>query len=118
MGPGMHWGEWWGQGIQRGYGLTEKRFSLFNTGRWFQTMPMGWIMGTAKAPPCCRVVPVLTVGNFKEINFEKQLLMLTERGSVAAPGFMKPEGIMVWHVAAQQYFKATIEGDEKPKGQA
>jgi hypothetical protein len=34
LGPGRHFGEWWGSGIQRKYGLTEKRFSLFNTSRW------------------------------------------------------------------------------------
>ena len=34
LGVGFHYGEWWGQGIQRGYGLKEKRFSLFNTSRW------------------------------------------------------------------------------------
>ena len=35
LGPGRHFGEWWGSGCQRGYGLTngEKRFSLFNTSR-------------------------------------------------------------------------------------
>src|SRR5262249_48952948 len=33
LGLGLHFGEWWGSGIQRGYGLPkgEKRFSLFNT---------------------------------------------------------------------------------------
>src|SRR5437762_12956973 len=36
LGPGRHFGEWWGAGIQRGYGLQkgEKRFSLFNCQRW------------------------------------------------------------------------------------
>ena len=34
LGPGRHFGEWWGVGIQRGYGLSERRFSLFNTQRW------------------------------------------------------------------------------------
>src|SRR5262245_32131020 len=34
LGPGRHYGEWWGQKIQRTYGLTEKRFSLFNVSRW------------------------------------------------------------------------------------
>src|SRR6266404_7201095 len=28
LGPGHHFGEWWGRGIQRTYGLNEKRFSL------------------------------------------------------------------------------------------
>ena len=30
LGPGHHFGEWWGRGINRNYGLTERRFSLFN----------------------------------------------------------------------------------------
>lgn len=36
LGFGTHFGEWWGSGIQRGYGLPkgEKRFSLFNVHRW------------------------------------------------------------------------------------
>jgi hypothetical protein len=34
LGPGRHFGEWWGSGIQRRYGLDEKRFSLFNVSRW------------------------------------------------------------------------------------
>ena len=34
LGVGKHFGEWWGMGIQRNYGLTERRFSLFNVTRW------------------------------------------------------------------------------------
>ncbi len=36
LGVGLHFGEWWGSGINRGYGLPkgEKRFSLFNTSRY------------------------------------------------------------------------------------
>jgi len=34
LGVGRHFGEWWGEGIQRNYGLKERRFSLFNTIRW------------------------------------------------------------------------------------
>ena len=33
LGNGRHFGEWWGAGIQDGYGQTEKFFSLFNTRR-------------------------------------------------------------------------------------
>ena len=35
LGPGRHFGEWWGSGIQRGYGMEkgEKKFSLFNAVR-------------------------------------------------------------------------------------
>jgi hypothetical protein len=31
---------------------------------------------------------------------------------------MRPEGIVVFHTASGALFKKTIEGDEKPKGQA
>ena len=30
LGEGYHYGEWWGAGIQRRYGLDTKRLSLFN----------------------------------------------------------------------------------------
>ena len=39
LGIGTHYGEWWGAGVQRKYGLTEKRFSLFNVSRWAETRP-------------------------------------------------------------------------------
>ena len=119
LGFGMHWGEWWGCGIQRRYGLDEKRFSLFNTGRWLQTSS-DWAfpdMGMTTAPECCHVVPILTIGNFREIDFHEQVILLGNRGSIAAPGFDNPEGIVIFHVAARHYFKATIKNDEKPKEQ-
>lgn len=34
LGPGHHFGEWWGRGVQRGYNQIEKHFSLFNVKRW------------------------------------------------------------------------------------
>lgn len=108
LGIGRHYGEWWGQGIQRRYNLTEKRFSLFNTSVWGDD---------AVRPKCCHVVPVLYKGLFDQIIIQDCLNSLRVGGSVASPGFMKPEGIVVWHDAAKVYFKKTIEGDEKPKGQ-
>jgi hypothetical protein len=39
-------------------------------------------------------------------------------GSMAAPGFMKPEGVVVFHVAGNVGFKKTIEDDESPKSLA
>jgi hypothetical protein len=41
---------------------------------------------------------------------------LRVNGSKAVPGFMNPEGIVIYHTAAGQYFKKTIDGDDKPKG--
>ena len=108
LGPGQHFGEWWGSGIQRGYNLSkgEKRFSLFNTHRW-----------TGQAPTCCHVAPVLYQGIFDTTAIDRCLADLATNGSHAAPGFMKPEGIVVFHTASGEMFKKTLEKDEQPKGQ-
>lgn len=104
LGPGRHFGEWWGAGIQRRYGLTEKRFSLFNATRWVD-----------ERPACCHVVPTLYRGMFSEGEIDLALTKLRCEGSVAAPGFMKPEGVIVFHLAGNVGFKRTIEKDEEPK---
>jgi hypothetical protein len=106
LGPGRHFGEWWGQKIQRGYGLTEKRFSLFNVSKW----------NAETLPECCHVVPTLYSGMNLPGVVEEILEKLRVSGSVAAPGFMKPEGIVIFHVPSQHMFKKTVEGDEVPKG--
>ena len=104
LGPGRHFGEWWGKGIGRNYGLQERRFSLFNVSRW----------GDAR-PACCEVVPELMRGPFNTMAIDICVQLLRERGSYAAPGFMKPEGVVVYHVASQTLFKKTCEKDESPK---
>lgn len=103
LGPGAHYGEWWGPGIQRGYGLAEKQFSLFNTHRWSDDL--------GDRPKCCRVVPTLYRGLFSQEAIGQALSNLHNDGSVASPGFMRPEGICIFHVAANQLFKLTLEGD-------
>lgn len=106
LGPGRHYGEWWGQGIQRGYGLTEKRFSLFNTARWNEK----------NVPECCHVVPVLWEGPiFDSYAIHWTLDVLRSEGSVAAPRFMDPEGIVIFHTHSRQLFKVTLKNDGLPK---
>ena len=107
LGVGKHHGEWWGSGIQRGYGLPkgEKRFSLFNVSVWNPSF---------NAPDCCHVVPTLYIGEFNTAAIEGVMGRLKAEGSYAAP-FMNPEGIMVYHTAAKQYFKVPF--DENHKGQ-
>lgn len=105
LGPGSHFGEWWGAGIQRRYGLDHKRWSLFNVARWGESRPA-----------CCHVVPVLYRGLFDTFEIETALQRLVFDGSAAAPGFMKPEGVVVYHIAGNVGFKKTIEKDEQPKG--
>ena len=115
LGPGRHFGEWWGSGIQRGYGLPkgEKRFSLFNTVRWARHGEQNVL------PACCGLVPVLFEGSLPPATLgewiEDVMFALAKNGSVAAPGFMDPEGIVIFHTAANFAFKKTIKDDEAPK---
>jgi len=104
LGPGMHFGEWWGAGIQRRYDRAEKYFSLFNVSKWKEAE------GTFKTPRL-GVVPVLWEGAFTDMNLELVADGLIQHGSVASPGFMSPEGIVIFHVAANQCFKFTFDGD-------
>jgi hypothetical protein len=106
LGPGVHYGEWWGLGIQRGYGQTRKRFSLFNVTRW----------NNESRPECCDVVPILGFGTPSEGVVEKSVELLEKNGSAAAPGFMSPEGVIVWHSTSKQYFKVMLRNDDIPKG--
>ena len=102
LGPGTHFGEWWGAGIQRRYGLSEKRFSLFNSARWSEDRP-----------ECCSVVPVLHQGEFSTSMIDSVLEDLAATGSQAAPGFMKPEGVVVYHSASRTLFKKTFDDTHK-----
>ncbi len=109
LGEGRHYGEWWGSGVQRRYGLVgdDKRFSLFNSGRWHQR--------DLDEVEKLYVVPVLYAGEFTTEIVNKVMDDLKESGSVAASGFDRPEGIIVYHSQIEQMFKVTFEHDEKGK---
>jgi hypothetical protein len=149
LGPGTHFGEWWGKGIQRSYGLDHKRFSLFNTLRW-NTPEGSFALAAARAQGCeVYCVPVLWEGpwmvapgrvvgyveNAESVNDdgspkfldkpapparrfmpEFELEFLRTEGSVAVPG-QAAEGIVVFHRESGSLFKATVENDEKHKGE-
>lgn len=127
LGPGHHYGEWWGVGIQRKYGLDHRRFSLFNVSRWKAIQgqdywhPMHVVFGNDEprqfVPLYCDVVPVLYSGIFSEEAIQNALAALREYGSTAAPDFKKPEGIVIFHRQSGHLFKVTLEGDEKSKGE-
>lgn len=119
LGPGYHYGEWWGYGIQRGYGCKakegiygkpERYFSLFNVTRWhYESMP----------PGCCEVVPILYRGPFKWDKIEECMMELKHWGSQAA-NYTDPEGIVIYHSAGRgeagnHCYKITCKGDEQAK---
>ena len=130
LGPGRHFGEWWGYGIQRGYGLPkgEKRFSLFNVIRWClhgqtprpinvlkNNNPREVVKLQDVLPSCVGLVPILWRGLFNDIPTEEIITTLKNNGSAASPGFAQPEGIVIFHVAGNVGFKKTIEKDSEPK---
>lgn len=129
LGVGRHFGEWWGSGIQRGYGLPkgEKRLSLFNVSRWCLHGETPKRIETADPriekyqdvlPPCVGLVPLLYRGPFNTAMVDLCLEALKAGGSMASPRFMKPEGVVVFHTAANIGFKKTIEKDEVPKSKS
>jgi hypothetical protein len=104
LGEGRHFGEWYGRDIQRNYGLAERRFALFDTSRWPSERPR---------PACVDVVPVLHSGEFSTAAIDAVMTMLGATGSMAVPGYMNPEGIVVYHSASRASFKKTFDDRHK-----
>lgn len=90
LGPGYHFGEWWGLGIQRGYGLSEKRFSLFEFYR-------------EDVPSIIHRVPLVAA------TLEQALGRLKEEGSIAAPGYNRPEGLILISKHYKSMYKVIID---------
>lgn len=109
LGHGRHYGEWWGVGIQRNYGLSHRRFSVFNTGRWKkeQEAPSVVIDGVPVAP-----VPELKIAQLFSFDLDDVMSDLQASGSIAAPGFMKPEGICIFDPETRVVKKKTFDGDK------
>jgi len=104
LGIGYHYGEWWGQGINKRYAGAPKTFSLFNTTRWQHEAPL----------TVCNVVPEIYRGPFSTLAIEAILERLRDNGSIVWPT-AQAEGIVVYHTAANALFKKTLEHDEKGK---
>jgi hypothetical protein len=103
LGPGRHFGEWYGRGIgPHGYSLQERRFALFNTRRWGNE---GQVL-----PACLGVVPTLYIGQAADIKGKVDELMadLKTNGSKAVPGFMHPEGLVVYLPGQDALFKSLL----------
>lgn len=99
LGPGLHYGEWAGPGINSGEGLSEKTFILFNWKR-FKDEPL---------PPRVTTVPVLYEGSIDFNAVESCMEDLKMSGSYLVPGFMRPEGIVIQ--IGEQRFKQTFESE-------
>lgn len=105
LGPGRHYGEWVGRGIQCGYGLEDRWFYLFDT----------QYEGTNFEGLNIKTVPILYKGIFSQEAINEKLEMLRTDGSVAVPGFMNPEGVVIYMPQANTGFKITLNHDGIPK---
>jgi len=107
LGEGRHFGEWAGKGINSGEGLDHKRLFLFNIARW----------DTRTLPNNVSMVPVIWHCNsLKDYTFyqlvDRCMGILKSNGSLIAPGYMKPEGIVIQ--IGNQFFKETFDNEEIP----
>lgn len=94
LGPGRHYGEWWGPGIGRGYlpAAESRRWSLFNTSR---PLDPGLPSNVGQVPVLYHRQLDLFHGSFEAELLRNVMVSLECRGSVAVPGFMKPEGVVI-----------------------
>ena len=110
LGVGLHFGEWYGSGIQRGYGLVdgEKRFALFNVKRW-ENEPL---------PHGMETTPLLYEGTFYDEAAQDSLDLIRNRSRAGSGDFDRAEGIVVFFTQPQYSFKVTLENDAMSKGEA
>jgi hypothetical protein len=107
LGDGRHFGEWYGLGINAGYGMKERRFVLFNTHRWNPVRDAG------ELPSCgVDVVPTLYAGPMTASIFDEAMDRLKREGSVLVPGYMKPEGIVAFFTRTNVAMKRTFESED------
>ena len=112
LGEGYHYGQWWGSGVQRGYGIQrgKKFFSLFNVHRYANIDFVG--LGL----PDVALVPVLYQGPFSTETINNVLIGLKRSGSYLAD--WPSEGLVVFHSASGQIYKVLTENDEISKTEA
>jgi hypothetical protein len=85
LGVGQHFGEWYGSGINGGYGMKERRFVLFHPR--FRDLP--------SLPPRMDLIPVLYEGPFTPSIVDDTMERLKGEGSRLVRGYMHPEGVVV-----------------------
>lgn len=104
LGVGRHFGEWYGQGIGRTYGLTDRRFALFNTRRPKESLPA-----------CVGQVPILYEGPYThEAEAVAKAYLIGKRSLIMADGWLgEPEGFVVFFPKTGERFKHVFETEAK-----
>lgn len=99
LGPGYHYGEWAGPGIQKNpHNLERKTFFLFNSDRWRD--------GRQQRPEGVECVPVLFEGPASRENIEATMAGLW--ANAKEKGY-HPKGVVIWYHKTRRYEKVTFE---------
>lgn len=118
LGPGRHFGEWWGKGIQK-HKLDRKVFSLFNSHRWDKVSAQRPEWEEKAVEIGMDIVPVLYKGAFSNEAIQAQLDWLRKYGSMAASNWgltgHPAEGVIIYHQELKGSLKAFVDGDDTPK---
>lgn len=87
LGPGYHYGEWIGEGIQRGYDMTDRKLFLFNPGRYMEQEHMA---------DCVSFVPLVGTCDLRDLDCTIDLIKnsLMTNGSKIG-GFARVEGLII-----------------------
>jgi len=97
------YGEWYGQSIQRNYGLKEKLF-----------MPFSTILAEAMISvgiPNIKVPEVIYKGKFSTLELSHAMGLLSTDGSLVVPGWFNPEGVVIYFPKYNFCLKDTFEGE-------
>lgn len=105
LGDGHHFGEWYGSSIQRGYGLKERKFTLFNVSRWSDPLVR---------PNCCECVYEIYRGPYssEDMDSVQTCINFLSVGSLQVPGYDNPEGLIIFFPIINQMMKWTFDNPE------
>jgi hypothetical protein len=100
LGPGRHYGEWAGPGIQKNpLNLEEKRLFMFNP-KWVD-----------QGPSCVEIAPVLAecmdAGDIDQLMAD-----LKRNGTQVEGGKGQAEGVVIYHHGSGKLYKATYDNPE------
>lgn len=115
LGPGRHYGEWWGKGIQKRYQNAHpglRGFALFNTEKHKDLHV--WLPGDGDIDVLVEPVHVLYQGPYSEEKIRATLEQLKKYGSWTSP-LDSAEGIVIFHTQSRQTYKVTLDGNDAGK---
>lgn len=107
LGPGVHYGEFFGLGIQRKYDMPRKAWVSFEFWRDENRRPL---------MDDVYYIPVLYSGEYNDAVIVSCIERLRIGGSVLCPGFMEPEGVVITLDKTKVKFKKFLKNDTIKKG--